>query len=203
MAPPRDSVLRVSRFPHAQLHEGCPTLGAAAEEHALQLETPARLLVLDFLMVGPVFREDLAWRPELALVWPAIAFRSDRFRPDPREENQELAGSTHLDADIAFDSRTLGDCPARRRLRCFNGAAMLSPARRQATSAPSARARSGLPAASRGRCSPRMPSGTRRRSKPSHGRSSAEMNGPTAGHDPAACRARSMRRRWHAGAPRR
>lgn len=124
--PLRASVLRVSRFPHAQLHEGCPILGAAAGEDALQLATPAGPFAVDFLIVGTGFRVDLAQRPELALVGPAIAFWSDRFRPEPGEENQELAESPYLDADFAFHERTPGDCPALRRIHCFNYAATLS-----------------------------------------------------------------------------
>jgi cation diffusion facilitator CzcD-associated flavoprotein CzcO len=124
--PPRDSVLRVSRFPNARLHAGCPIERATPGEDALMLATPAGRVAVDFLIVGTGFRVELSQRPELALVGQHIAFWRDRFRPDSGEHNQELADSPYLDPDFVFHERMPGACPALRRIHCFNYAATLS-----------------------------------------------------------------------------
>lgn len=124
--PPRDSVLRVSRFPNAHLHVGCPILGAEPAGDALRLDTPAGPHEVDLLLVGTGFRVDLARRPELALVAPQLRFWGDRFVPAAGEGNQELAESPDLDPDFAFQERNPGACPALRRIHCVNYAATLS-----------------------------------------------------------------------------
>ncbi|MBU8536317.1 NAD(P)-binding domain-containing protein [Falsiroseomonas tokyonensis] len=122
--PPRDSTLRVSRFPHAHLHLGSPIRALSAEGGEIRLETPKSVFGLDFLIFGTGFRVDLAARPELAHLAPHIRLWGDRFVAE--RPNEELATSPDLDPGFAFQEKVPGNCPSLARLHCFNYPATLS-----------------------------------------------------------------------------
>ncbi|NKC34363.1 flavin-containing monooxygenase [Falsiroseomonas selenitidurans] len=122
--PPRDSTLRVARFPHAHLHLASPIRALSAQDGVIRLETPHRTLELDFLIFGTGFRVDIAGRPELAALAPHIRLWGDRFQAE--RLNEELATSPDLDPGFAFQERQPGTCPALARLHCFNYPATLS-----------------------------------------------------------------------------
>lgn len=122
--PPRDSTLRVSRFPHAHLHLGSPIRALSAQDGVIRLETPQGAFELDFLIFGTGFRVDVAGRPELAHFAPHIRLWGDRFQA--ARPNEELATSPDLDPGFAFQERQPGACPALARLHCFNYPATLS-----------------------------------------------------------------------------
>ncbi|MGX9964339.1 NAD(P)-binding domain-containing protein [Roseomonas sp. F4] len=122
--PPRDSTLRVSRFPHAHLHLGSPIQALSAKGGEIRLETPKGVFALDFLIFGTGFRVDVAARPELAHFAPNIRLWGDRFRAE--RPNEELATSPDLDPGFAFQEKVPGACPSLARLHCFNYPATLS-----------------------------------------------------------------------------
>ena len=124
--PPRDSTLRVARHPQARLHLGSPVTALAEQDGALRLQTPRGDHAVDFVIFATGFQVDLAARPELALLAPAIRFWSDRFTPPPGQENAELAASPDLAPDFAFQEKTPGACPALARVHCFNYPSTLS-----------------------------------------------------------------------------
>ena len=124
--PPRDSTLRVSRHPQAQLHLSSPIRGLSVQDGAIRLETPREVITLDFLIFATGFRVDFASRPELAPLAPHIRLWGDRFTPDAAEENEELATSPDLDPVFAFQEKQPGACPALSRVHCFNYPATLS-----------------------------------------------------------------------------
>ncbi|MGK7867973.1 NAD(P)-binding domain-containing protein [Falsiroseomonas sp. E2-1-a20] len=124
--PPRDSTLRVSRHPHAHLHLASPVQDLTVQDGVIRLETPAKVLELDFLIFATGFRVAFETRPELALLAPYIRFWGDRFQPAKGEENEELSASPDLDAAFAFQEKVPGTCPALARLHCFNYPATLS-----------------------------------------------------------------------------
>ncbi|HEV7267161.1 MAG TPA: NAD(P)/FAD-dependent oxidoreductase [Falsiroseomonas sp.] len=124
--PPRDSTMRVSRHPHAQLHLSSPIRDLSLRDGAIRLQTPREVLELDFLIFATGFRVAFDTRPELALLGPHIRFWGDRFQPPPGEENEELSASPDLDASFAFQEKVPGACPSLARLHCFNYPATLS-----------------------------------------------------------------------------
>jgi FAD-dependent urate hydroxylase len=125
--PPRESVLRVSRHPHARLHLASPVLSLAEADGALRVETPRGAAFVDFLILATGFRAEPARRPELALVAPHVRLWRDRFAaPEPGLENDELADSPDLAPDYAFKERAPGACPPLARIHCFNHPATLS-----------------------------------------------------------------------------
>ena len=124
--PPRDSTLRVSRHPHAQLHLASPLLAVAERDGALDVQTPHGTFTVDFMIFATGFRVDLAHRPELALLAPHVRFWRDRFAAAEDEANEELAWSPDLAPDFAFQEREPGTCPALAHVHCFNYPASLS-----------------------------------------------------------------------------
>ncbi len=124
--PPRDSTLRVSRYPNARLHLRSPILTLQQEADALRLTTPQGRFALDFLIFGTGFRVDLAQRPELALVADEIRFWRDRLTPEAGQESEELADSPDLAPDFSFQEKHPGACPALARIHAFNYPAALS-----------------------------------------------------------------------------
>ena len=124
--PPRDSTLRVSRHPHAQLHLACPVTGLREKGGGIVVTTPQGEFALDFLIFATGFRVALEERPELARLAPHIRLWRDRFPPAEGQESEELATSPDLAPDFSFQEKRPGECPALSRVHAFNYPATLS-----------------------------------------------------------------------------
>ena len=124
--PPRQSVLRVSAFPHAHFHLASPINGLVAEDGHLVVTTPKGRYEADFIIFGTGFKVDLSLRPELAEFAPHIRFWRDRFPTPDGMDNPELAGSPDLGDIFQFQETVPGTCPMLSRLYCFNYPATLS-----------------------------------------------------------------------------
>jgi len=124
--PPRNSTLRVSRHANAHFHLGVTIEGAVERDGALQMQTSAGPLALDFLIFATGFSVDWRQRPMLRHVAPHIRLWKDRYRPPPDADDAELAGSPDLGAAFEFQLRAGAHCPGLERLHCFCYPATLS-----------------------------------------------------------------------------
>ncbi|MFO0997795.1 MAG: NAD(P)/FAD-dependent oxidoreductase [Alphaproteobacteria bacterium] len=126
VAPPRESVLKVTRNPRFRLALGCPIEDAAEKDGALSLRTPEGSLAFDFAILGTGFAVDPRLRPELAGFGEHIALWRDRFPVPPDEPLEELGSFPYLGPGFEFTERTPGAAPFLANLHCFNYAATLS-----------------------------------------------------------------------------
>ncbi|MGV7214806.1 NAD(P)-binding domain-containing protein [Bradyrhizobium sp. UFLA05-112] len=124
--PPRQSVLRVSAYPHAHFHLASPIDDLVIEGDHLVVTTPKGRYETDFMIFGTGFKVDLALRPELREFAPHIRFWRDRCPTPVGMDNAELEGSPDLGDVFQFQERVAGACPMLSRLYCFNYPATLS-----------------------------------------------------------------------------
>lgn len=124
--PPRDSVLRVSRFDNAYFHVGTPITSLRVQDGAVDVETPKGTWTVDFLIFGTGFHSNILTRPELSEIAPHVRLWKDRFAAPADQESAELADSPDLAYDFSFQERVVGSCPGLARIHCFNHAASLS-----------------------------------------------------------------------------
>lgn len=119
--PPRDSLLRVARHANARLLLGAPVRAARLEQGYVILDTPADEVVVDFVILGTGFAQDIFRRPELAAIAPAVALWCDHDA-----DAGMFADFPWLDESFAFTPKPGRDAPHLSRLHCFNFAATAS-----------------------------------------------------------------------------
>jgi FAD-dependent urate hydroxylase len=124
--PPRNSTQRVSRHPNAHFHLGVAIEGAQERGGALQLQTSAGPLELDFLIFATGFKVDWRQRPMLRHIAPCIRVWKDRYQPAAGDEDSELAESPDLGPAFEFQPRAGADCPGLERVHCLSYPATLS-----------------------------------------------------------------------------
>ena len=124
--PPRQSVKRVSAFPHAHFHLGSPVTDLAVDRDHLVVTTPKGRYASDFIIFATGFKVDFALRPELAEFAPHIRLWRDRFPVPAGMDSAELESSPDLGDSFEFQEKIAGTCPALSRLHCFNYPATLS-----------------------------------------------------------------------------
>ena len=122
IAPPRDSVLRVSGDPRARLMLGAAITGAEVAEQGLRLETAAGAVEADLVILGTGFALDLDATPELAPVARHILRWGDRVA----DAKGEWGTFPYLGPGFEFLGRAADAVPGLDRLRCFTHAAQLS-----------------------------------------------------------------------------
>jgi cation diffusion facilitator CzcD-associated flavoprotein CzcO len=124
--PPRQSVKRVSAYPHAHFHLGSPVTDLAVDRDHLVVTTPKGRYAADFIIFATGFKVDFALHPELAEFAPYIRLWRDRFPVPAGLDNAELESSPDLGDSFEFQEKIAGTCPALSRLHCFNYPATLS-----------------------------------------------------------------------------
>jgi cation diffusion facilitator CzcD-associated flavoprotein CzcO len=124
--PPRGSTLRVSRHANARFHLGCPIEAVEQQGDTLRVSTPKGKFTLDFLLLSTGFRVDFGARPEFGAIAPHIRLWSDRYQPEPGQEDQELSDSPDLGPAFEFQEKTPGSCPGLSQVHCFCYPAALS-----------------------------------------------------------------------------
>ncbi len=124
--PPRQSVRRVSAYPHAHFHLASPIEDLVVAGDHLVVTTPKGRYETDFIIFGTGFKVDFALRPELAEFAPHIRLWRDRFPVPAGMDNPELEHSPDLGDSFEFLERVAGACPMLSRLHCFNYPATLS-----------------------------------------------------------------------------
>ncbi|WGS52710.1 NAD(P)/FAD-dependent oxidoreductase [Paraburkholderia sp. D15] len=124
--PPRDSVLRVSRYEHARFHLGSPLKNITVQDNEMRVDTPKGTYDLDYLIFATGFHSELDTRAEFAAIAPHVRRWRDRFAHPEGLPNEELASSPDLDRNFAFQSREPRYSDALSRIHCFNHAASLT-----------------------------------------------------------------------------
>ena len=122
IAPPRDSVLRVSSDPRLRLMLGSEVVGATRDGSGLRLETTRGAVVADRVILGTGFAFDLGAPREIAALAPEIL----RWRDRVPEADGEWGECPYLAPDFAFLSRAGSAVEGLGRLHCFTHAAQLS-----------------------------------------------------------------------------
>ena len=122
IAPPRDSVLRISSNPRLRLMLGAKITGAGADDGALRLETTRGAVVADRVILGTGFAFDLGAPREIGELAPEIL----RWRDRVPEASGEWGECPYLAPDFAFLPRAGAAVEGLGRLHCFTHAAQLS-----------------------------------------------------------------------------
>lgn len=121
VAPPRESLLRLSRQPGFRLHLASPVATAAEDADGVTLTLPGGALRAEMLILGTGFTTDLAMRPELA----TIAEQARLWR-DAVKDAGDFAAHPYLTPGFAFQERKPGAAPWLGRVHAFNIAAIAS-----------------------------------------------------------------------------
>jgi cation diffusion facilitator CzcD-associated flavoprotein CzcO len=123
MPPPVDTVERVRRHANAAVHFGAPVLDAVP---GIRLRTPAGWFDADFMILGTGFGVDLRDRPELASIHAQVVTWADRYEAPEDRTNAEMGRHPYLGPGFELMEKTPGAMPGLRRIRMFNGGAMVS-----------------------------------------------------------------------------
>ncbi|WP_366656779.1 NAD(P)/FAD-dependent oxidoreductase [Fodinicurvata sp. EGI_FJ10296] len=124
--PPRSSVLRVTRHPHAHIHLASPILSAEPVDGGrVRVTTPHRQWTADFIIAGTGFAIDLDRRPELSAQSGNIKLWRDVY-VERGEEQSDLAGYPYLGPAFEFLEKDAGRTPELRDIHCFNYASTLT-----------------------------------------------------------------------------
>ena len=124
--PPRGSTLRVSQHANAFFHLDCAVQGAQQQGAALQVNTSAGPIELDFLVFATGFVVDWAQRPMLRHMAPHVRTWGDRWQVEPGQEDAELQACPDLGNHFEFQPKDGHACPGLDRIHCFNYPAALS-----------------------------------------------------------------------------
>jgi cation diffusion facilitator CzcD-associated flavoprotein CzcO len=109
--PPTDTLARAREHAGFQLHAGSAWKKLALCGDAVEIETGAGTLQVDFVIVATGFVTDLAARPELSRFEPHIARWSDRFVPPADEANEDLLRHPYLGPNFELCERSPGAAP--------------------------------------------------------------------------------------------
>lgn len=122
IAPPRDSVLRVSSHPRLRLMLGAEIAGAAPDGAAVRIETTKGAVVADGVILGTGFAFDLGAPGEIADFAPDVL----RWRDRVPEAAGEWGECPYLAPDFAFRPRPGARVEGLDRVHCFTHAAQLT-----------------------------------------------------------------------------
>jgi cation diffusion facilitator CzcD-associated flavoprotein CzcO len=124
--PPQETFDRCAEFANFHFHLSSPLKTIALDDGEIVLTTPRGALRADFLIVGTGLVIDLALRPELRRIAPAVALWSDRYTPPHDAMNDRLANYPYLSGSFQFTEREPGQAPYLRHIHCYTYAAMAS-----------------------------------------------------------------------------
>ena len=122
IAPPRDSVLRVSSHPRLRLVLGAEIVAAARGRAALRIETTKGAVAADRVILGTGFAFDLGAPREIA----GFAAEILRWRDRVPEAGGEWGEYPYLALDFAFRPRPGARVEGLDRVHCFTHAAQLT-----------------------------------------------------------------------------
>ncbi len=123
--PPRRAFEAAMAHPRFHLHPASPWLSVRLGREGLVVETPRATLLCDHLLCATGVGVDLASRPELTSIAPAMALWRDRYVPPEAEADERLAGYPFLGVDFSFTPRD-EEAAWVGQVFCFNGAAAIS-----------------------------------------------------------------------------
>ena len=123
--PPRRAFEAAMAHPRFHLHPASPWLSVRLDRDEIAVETPRVTMLCDHLLCATGVGVDLASRPELTSMAPAVALWRDRYAPPATEADDRLAAYPFLDNDFSFTPRQDGESWVGQ-VFCFNGAAAVS-----------------------------------------------------------------------------
>jgi cation diffusion facilitator CzcD-associated flavoprotein CzcO len=123
--PPHETVHRTLRHQGFRIHLGTPVMAAMRDGGAVALRlADGTIRRHDFLILGTGFAVDLAMRPELAALAPAVATWADRYAP--ARQRPGLGRYPYLGAGFELQERAPGALLGLGRIHLFNHGAQLS-----------------------------------------------------------------------------
>ncbi|MUO43026.1 NAD(P)-binding domain-containing protein [Agrobacterium vitis] len=122
--PPRDSVLRATRFDNFHIHLGRSLDGLHFDGDRIVL--PFAAPALEFVIAGTGYVQNVSLRPELQTFSDRIATWKDRYTPPADEVNPGLGNYPYLGNALEFLPREEGDAPFLANLHAYTNAAALS-----------------------------------------------------------------------------
>jgi hypothetical protein len=124
--PPQETFSRCARHANFTVHLGEAIVAATLHGDAVRLTTTTRVDDVDFVIVGTGFVVDLARRPELARIEPAIARWRDVYAPPLDDDDAVLGAFPYLGPGFEFTQRRPGEAPYLSRIFTSTFAAMPS-----------------------------------------------------------------------------
>jgi cation diffusion facilitator CzcD-associated flavoprotein CzcO len=124
--PPQETFSRCARHGNFTVHMGEAIVAATVYGAGVRLTTSTRVDDVDFVIVGTGFVVDLACRPELVRIEPAIARWRDVYTPPAGDEDAVLGGFPYLGPGFEFTERRPGAAPYLSRIFSSTFAAMPS-----------------------------------------------------------------------------
>lgn len=124
--PPPDTFERAVSRSGFHLHLGCPWTATRAIGDQVEVDTPEGRFRFDLVIFGTGFRLDIAGRPELQSILPAVARWSDRLIPPPGEEHAVLARQPYLGPTFELVEKAAGQAPWLHHIRFASVAAWAS-----------------------------------------------------------------------------
>ena len=127
IAPPRDSVLRVTKHPNLEIRLNCEITTARKADGALEMETTSGAITADIVVLGTGFRVDVAADRALAAHAPHI--KTWQHTVPDRPDFGELLDFPYLGP--GFEFQPVSDAPEAtahmlNAMHCFNHTAMIS-----------------------------------------------------------------------------
>ncbi|MES1209310.1 MAG: FAD-dependent oxidoreductase [Pseudomonadota bacterium] len=125
--PPADTLKRARQHAGFRLHPGCAWTSVAAHGDTVTIQTSCgESHEVDFVIAATGFVTDLARRPELREVEGHIARWSDRFRPPPGDESEDLLRHPYLGPGFEHTEKVPGEAPYIRTLFNYTFGCLLS-----------------------------------------------------------------------------
>lgn len=128
VAPPTESVLRLTRLPNVKVHLNASCRRVYPTSDGVAVDTAAGRFDVDYVIFGTGASVDLHSRPELAPFADQIALWKHRFPPSDQGEARELGFGLfpYLDAGFQFQEKEPGTAPFLRDIFCFNFGSSMS-----------------------------------------------------------------------------
>lgn len=123
IAPPRESVLRVTRNPRARIRLDCTVTGCARRGDLLALETTKGPMTVTSVILGTGFDVDI---PGMKIMRFADRLQLWRDRLPASAAASDLAGFPYLDGAFRYTTLDVALAPHARRLHAFSHVCMVS-----------------------------------------------------------------------------
>ena len=124
--PPRGSFHLALSMPGFAMHAGCGWNAVQWTGSEVAIDTPRGRLLADHVICATGQQFDLAARPELRTLGPAVARWSDRYTPPASEADANLGAHPYLGEHYEFRPRRAGGDDWVERVFAFNSASFVS-----------------------------------------------------------------------------
>ncbi len=126
VAPPVDSILRVTKHENFHLHLGANFSSARLHGGCIRWVVGDEDLDLDYIVAATGYLPNPKLRPELSHISDAIALWGDRYSAPADEDNPLLETYPYLAGGFQFTEKNPGEAPWLANLHCYTNSAALS-----------------------------------------------------------------------------